>query len=187
ISFIILMLGLGWRWRNKREEQERMRAEADQRRILELENENLKYSVESQEKDIKQLAADNRLRTQIKRDMLRRIQEVSSLPSEKRMARLDKLIQELSRNVADETSVSEIQDQVEIINSAFENRLKDRIPGITAQEIRYCALLRLGMNNQQIAQLLNKSDATIRSYKYRVNKKANLEDQDALKELVESL
>ncbi|MEM8585748.1 MAG: hypothetical protein AAGF87_15835 [Bacteroidota bacterium] len=187
ISFILLLLGLGWRWRNKREEQERMRAEADRRRILELENENLKYSVESQEKDIKQLAADNRLRTQIKRDMLRRIQEVSSLPSEKRMARLDKLIQELSRNVADETSVSEIQDQVEIINSAFENRLKDRIPGITAQEIRYCALLRLGMNNQQIAQMLNKSDATIRSYKYRVNKKADLANQDALKELVESL
>ncbi|MEM6395006.1 MAG: LuxR C-terminal-related transcriptional regulator [Bacteroidota bacterium] len=186
-TFVLILLSLGWRWKKRREEQERIRAEADRLRILELENENLKYSVESQGRDIKQLAADNRLRTQLKRDMLRQIQSISSLPLEKRRARLDKLVQELSRNVEEEAAISEIQERVEIINAAFEARLKARIPGITAQEIRFCSLLKLGMSNQQIAQILNKSDITVRSYKYRLNKKANLDSQDALKELVESL
>ncbi|MEL6355943.1 MAG: LuxR C-terminal-related transcriptional regulator, partial [Bacteroidota bacterium] len=77
--------------------------------------------------------------------------------------------------------------QVETINAAFEQRLTEHIPGITAQEIRYCGLLRLGMDNQQIAKLLNKSYGTVRIYKHRISKKAGIDGKEALKKLVDSL
>ncbi|MEM6398485.1 MAG: hypothetical protein AAF741_19200 [Bacteroidota bacterium] len=188
LSFSIAGLAaFGWWWRRQRVELERKRAESDRRRILELENENLKYSLANQEKDIKRLAADNRLRTQLKRDILKQIEAVFTLPVAERDEKLRSLIRELSPTVEERAAISELQDRVETINAAFEDHLKERIPGITAQELRYCSLLRLGMNNQQIAQLLNKSDATIRIYKHRVNKKANLKGKNALQELVDQL
>lgn len=184
---VLSLFGFGWWWRRRRTEQERKRAEADQRRILELENENLKYSVAHQEKDIKRLAAENRLRAKLKRDLLQRIDQISSLASKDKEAQLDKLKRELASTVNNQESISELQNRVETINAAFEDNLRAKVPGITAQEVRYCSLVRLGMDNQQIAQLLNKSDATIRTYKHRINKKAGLEGKDALRALVERL
>ncbi|MEO0790775.1 MAG: hypothetical protein AAFY36_19075, partial [Bacteroidota bacterium] len=136
ITLLLLIFGLGWRWKRRQEEQERRRAEADRRRILELENANLKYSLESQEKDIKRLAADNRLRTQLKRDLLRQIEDIHALPSKEQDTQLGKLKRELSSTIDDQEIVSKLQDQVETINAAFEQRLTEHIPGITAQEIR---------------------------------------------------
>ena len=100
---------------------------------------------------------------------------------------MSKLKAELSTTIEDEEAYSQLQDKVDTINAAFEDQLREKIPGITAQEIRYCSLLRLGMNNQQIAQLLNKSDATIRTYKHRITKKAGLAGRNALQLLVEQL
>ncbi len=193
IALLSLALGglvlavLSYRWFRRRADRERQRAEADRRRILELENENLKYSVATRERDLKRLAADNRLRTKLKRDMLQRIEEINRLPIGERENRLGKLKAELSTTIEEQEVISQLQDQVETINAAFEDRLREKIPGITGQEIRYCSLLRLGMNNQQIAQLLNKSDATIRTYKHRITKKAGLEGRNALQLLVERL
>ncbi|WP_173021501.1 LuxR C-terminal-related transcriptional regulator [Lewinella sp. W8] len=164
--------------------RQRKRANVARQRILELENENLKFSLASQEKDIKRLAADNRLRTQLKKDILKKIESINALPAKDRGIRLDRLKRELSNTIEEQESISGLQDQIETINAAFEKRLRDRIPGISAQEVKYCSLIRLGMDNQQIAQMLNKSDATVRSYKYRINKKAGLAGKDDLRALV---
>ncbi len=170
--------------KRQRDELERKRSEMDRRRILELENNNLKFSLTSQEKDIKRLAADNRLRTQLKKDLLKKIEAINALPVTEGSLRLDKLKRELSQTIVDQESISNLQDQINTINTAFEERLRMRIPGISAQEVKYCSLLRLDMDNQQIAQVLNKSDATIRSYKYRINKKAGITGKGDLRALV---
>ncbi|MEM9835715.1 MAG: hypothetical protein AAF828_04395 [Bacteroidota bacterium] len=183
----ILLAAINYRWHRSRNERERQRAEADRQRILELENENLKYSINSRERDIKKLAADNRLRTNIKSYMLKYIDKINALPLEARPEALQKFRRELATTVENYEATSALQDQIETINTAFEDNLRGRIPGITGQEVRYCSLLRLGMTNQQIAQLLNKSDTTIRSYKYRINQKAGLQGKDALRALVERL
>ncbi|MEM9259255.1 MAG: hypothetical protein AAGA62_06375, partial [Bacteroidota bacterium] len=183
----LVLAVLGYRWYRRRTERERQRAEADRRRILELENENLKYGVATRERDLKRLAADNRLRTKLKRDILKQIEAINRLPAPEKEVRLSKLRSELTTTIEEQEAISQLQDQVEIINAAFEDRLREKISGITAQEIRYCSLLRLGMNNQQIAQLLNKSDATIRTYKHRITKKAGLAGRNALQLLVERL
>ncbi|MEM7575243.1 MAG: hypothetical protein AAF433_20215 [Bacteroidota bacterium] len=187
LTLLLLIFGLGWRWKRRQEEQERRRAEADHRRILELENTNLKYSVASQGKDIKRLVADNRLRTKLKRDLLQRIEDIHGLPSKDRDVQLGKLKRELSSTIEDQEIMSKLQDQIETINAAFEQCLTERIPGITAQEIRYCGLLRLSMDDKQIAKLLHKSYGTVRIYKHRISKKAGINGKDALKKLVDSL
>ncbi|WP_157500981.1 hypothetical protein [Lewinella sp. 4G2] len=184
---VTVLSAVAYRWNRRRNERERQRADDDRRRILELENENLKYSVATRERDIKRLAADNRLRTKLKREILQRIETINRLPVGERETQFGKLRSELSTTIEDQEMISKLQDQVETINAEFEDRLRDKIPGITAQEIRYCSLLRLGINNQSIAQLLNKSDATTRSYKYRITKKAGLGGRNALQILVDSL
>ncbi|MEM9258565.1 MAG: LuxR C-terminal-related transcriptional regulator, partial [Bacteroidota bacterium] len=184
---LLLLTGLWYRGNRRRTERERERAAADRRRILELENENLKYSVATRERDLKRLAADNRLRTKLKRDILKRLEAINRLPATEKEAHLGKLRSEFATTISEQEVISNLQDQVETINAAFEDQLRERIPGITGPEIRYCSLLRLGMNNQQIAQVLNKSDSTIRTYKQRIMQKAGVTGRNALQLLVEQL
>lgn len=185
----LLMVFAGWvlRWRNRWEQMERKRAEADQRRILELENENLKFHLTSQKKDIKRLAVDNRLRTEMKQDILQQIEKIYSKPPEQCRIDLGRLKKELSAAIAEQDAISDLQEQVDAISAAFVERLRERIPGITPQEIHYCSLIRTGMNNQQLAQSLNKSQSTIRSYKHRISKKAGVQQKDGLIKLIEAL
>ena len=116
-----------------------------------------------------------------------KIEGVFSLSLTERDEQLRKLIRDLTPKVSERETVSKLQDQVETINTEFEEKLQQRIPNITAQEIRFCSLLRLGMENQQMAQLLNRSEGAIRTYKLRVRKKAGLSGKDDLQKLLEEL
>ena len=164
-----LALFLGYYYRRTQ-----LARETERQRLLELRNENLRFSLEAKERDLERLAADNRLRTEIKRDLLRRIRQFRVESHEDVARQLTRLSNELESTVENQSNQDLLQDRVEEINSQFEAKLRDRIPDITVQEVKVCQLLKLGMNNQQIAEVLNRSDVTVRSYRYRIRKKAGL-------------
>lgn len=186
VLLLVLAGGLWVRYRNERE-RTRLHAEQRERRILELENDNLRLEVASKQRDLHRLATDNRLRSEVKRQLYDRLREALSRPDAERGKQLLQLTHELATALDDETTLTKLQQRVEDINDDFEQRLRARVPGITVAEVRLCSLLRLGMNNQEIAQTLHKSEATVRSYRYRLRKKAGVSGPGALAELVNDL
>lgn len=59
-------------------------------------------------------------------------------------------------------------------NEAFFRNLYTRHPDLTKGDIRLCSFLLMNLTNKEIATLLNRSDRTIETAKYRLSKKLNL-------------
>lgn len=62
----------------------------------------------------------------------------------------------------------------------FSLNLLEKHPNLSSQEVRTCALIRLGLDNKTIAHLLNISDEGIRKKRYRIRKKINLDHKGNL-------
>jgi len=60
------------------------------------------------------------------------------------------------------------------IHEEFYNSLIERFPELTKSEIRLCTLLRLDLNTKEIANMLDKSTASIEVYRANVRKKLGL-------------
>lgn len=60
----------------------------------------------------------------------------------------------------------------------FVDNLQSQIPNLTEDEIRFCCLLKIGLNSQQLSILLNIQSASVSHKRYRIMKKGQLENTD---------
>lgn len=60
----------------------------------------------------------------------------------------------------------------------FIDNLQNQIPNLTEDEIRFCCLLKIGLNSQQLSILLNIQSASVSHKRYRIMKKGRLENTD---------
>ena len=66
--------------------------------------------------------------------------------------------------------------------------LEKNFPGLTEEEKHFCCLLKLGLNNQQLAIFLNIQPASVDRRRYRIRKKGKLENtKTTLEEVVAML
>lgn len=66
------------------------------------------------------------------------------------------------------------------VHSDFSKRLKATYPGLTPQEMKLCAYLRLNLSPKEIAQLMYISVRGVKISHYRQRKKRELDRQDNL-------
>ena len=66
------------------------------------------------------------------------------------------------------------------VNPTFFDNLQKMSPDISHKDVKLCAYVKLGMDNKQIAQLLNISHASARTALFRLKKKLGLEQEDSL-------
>lgn len=70
----------------------------------------------------------------------------------------------------------------------FMEGLEKNFPGLTEEEKHFCCLLKLGLNNQQLAIFLNIQPASVDRRRYRIRKKGKLENtKTTLEEVVAML
>lgn len=76
---------------------------------------------------------------------------------------------------------------VEVHPNFFSN-IKKAFPELTDTEVDFCSLVKVRMENKEIASLLGITHASVISKKYRIRKKMGLQDQDnSLEEFIENL
>lgn len=92
---------------------------------------------------------------------------------------LDKKLYDLKRLIKESARIDEdwtnFQKQFDGVYAAFSRTLKEDFPQLTANEIKLCRLMKLNMNSSEIAIFLNVSPNTLRSSRYRIHKKMDLE------------
>lgn len=69
----------------------------------------------------------------------------------------------------------------------FTGALKSYLPNLTASEIRYLMLIKLGLNNKEMARALGVSDAAIRVTWSRIRKKLDEDSDETPAELIERI
>lgn len=83
-----------------------------------------------------------------------------------------------------EDNWSQFTKQFTETNPAFYASLKDNYPDLSKGELRMAALLRMNLNNKDVAHILNISDDGVKKARYRLRKKLNLQTDDSLEELI---
>ncbi len=68
----------------------------------------------------------------------------------------------------------------EQVNKDFFEKLLKKVPSLSSNDLRLSALIRLNMNIKESASVFNVEPASIKSARYRLRKKLNLNQEDDL-------
>ena len=96
---------------------------------------------------------------------------------------MENLVSELSLD----KDWGEFEIYFEQIDSDFFAKLSDKYPSLSPNEKRMCALFSLDMNNKDIATLMQKSLQSVSMAKIRIKRKLNIEANEELVKLLNSL
>lgn len=101
---------------------------------------------------------------------------------------LDKKLHDLKRLIKESARIDEdwanFQRQFDGVYANFSTKMKEKFPELTPNEIKLCRLMKLNMNSSEIAILLNVSSNTLRSARYRIHKKMDLEKGTKLQDFL---
>lgn len=75
----------------------------------------------------------------------------------------------------------------ESINKNFYTRLKQRYPDISANDLKICALIKLNLSIKEMASILNISPDSVKTARYRLRKKLQLQTEENLTEFILSV
>ncbi len=75
----------------------------------------------------------------------------------------------------------------EKVYSGFLSRLKEKLPALSAAEIRFLCLVRIQLNNKEMASMSGVSTDAIRQMRSRLKRKLNLTEEESLENLVENI
>ena len=93
--------------------------------------------------------------------------------------RINSIINGLENQLRD-NSWNEFEKIFRNIHSTFFRRLLEICPDLTPSEIKVAAFLKLNLNTKEIAAVTYKSEAGIKSTRYRLRKKLELQSDDSL-------
>lgn len=88
----------------------------------------------------------------------------------------------LSNKILTSEDWKEYRTRYERVYPGYFKKLMENMPNLTEAEQRISALIRLGLNNHEMADMLGISEGGVRKTIYRIRKKFELEDTPALKE-----
>ena len=77
--------------------------------------------------------------------------------------------------------------QFQKVHPNFFNSLLEKEPNLTSNELRMCAYIRMNMSTKEIANLLNISDRSIQTSRYRLKKKLNLDPSNDLISYIQAI
>jgi len=92
---------------------------------------------------------------------------------------IDRIISELDKSISNDNWEG-FEVRFQEVHVGFYNHLSKDFPALTPNELRLCAFLRLNMTSKEIAEITFQSTESIRTARYRLRKKLNLEHEDNL-------
>jgi len=100
---------------------------------------------------------------------------------------IKKLSHQLKLNQNNKDQWAFFSQQFEQIHPDFFNKLRQHTPNLSTRAMRLCAYGRLGMTNQEIAQILGIATNSVSKARHRLKKKMNLEKEQDLNQFLASL
>lgn len=96
----------------------------------------------------------------------------------------NRIVKSIDRDLSSGEEWDQFQNNFDQVHGNFITRLKERYPGLTPQELKFSAYIRMNLNTKEIANLLNISVRGVEIGRYRVRKKLELTRQDNLSDFL---
>lgn len=191
ISLGLILVYFYYRQRNAKQRIEslNLRMHLNEQTLLneQLAKDLLQKDLQAKEHDLTSIAIDNARRKEWNSTVLDKLSSVLDEPSEKRMEGVRKLYYQLIHQNQVQERLSITQDNHDLINKSFLNKLRESYPDLTPSEIDLCILLRLGLSGKEIAQMRNIDSESIRKAKYRLRKRMQFSTAEELHEFLVGL
>lgn len=176
---IIVIIGLYLFWRERQNlSKERLLKGELERQLL---DERLKHIT----LDAKKLVADNKMRQQFKMEFLEKLK--AHYTQKDNASSITSLITDLQSQIATESKFDQLIDSIERIDGSFSQKLQTEFPGLTRTEREICNLIRVNLSLKEITVILNLSIDSVKSYRYRIRKKIDLQQPAVLDTYIQNL
>ena len=173
LSFTVIIIGLLYFLSRSKEKSNIL-----QRENLKLEKQNLEKELEIRNKElttnVMYLVKKNEFLNQISKELLSLKDKISDDSNKQ-------LVQTLVYDIQ-HSKDTDVWDEFEIrfqkVHSGFYDKLNSKFPGLSANEKKLCAYLRLNMTTKEIAALLHRNEKSVAVARSRLRKKLNLTNTD---------
>ena len=116
---------------------------------------------------------------QISKELLEDLKSLSSHVDEKSIQTLRDIIRNIQRLDTD-PAWSEFEMRFQQIHARFYDKLTNEFPTLTTNEMRLCALIKLGMNTKEISTVTFQNIRAIEAARLRLRKKLCIEGAEDL-------
>lgn len=169
--------------RQQAEKFNRERMQLEQER-LELEVNQIKEKLKNKTIELANKAKDNEDKNRILLALKEKCDEVEKKPHlfKTRWNEMQHLLQSC---LNDEDKTFEIQ--MDELHQEFFKKLKDNFPGLSGNDLRLCAYLKIGLNSKEIADILNIQPSSSYISRSRLRKKLDLKPDEDLYDFLNKL
>ncbi len=120
-----------------------------------------------------------------KNELLQELKE--TLASEKDSDHNNPLNKIINKGLTHDKDWSDFNMHFESINKNFYTRLKTAYPDISPNDLKICALIKLNLSIKEMAAILNISPDSVKTARYRLRKKLQLNSEDNLTDFILNL
>ncbi|MFK5854956.1 MAG: transcriptional regulator [Bacteroidota bacterium] len=147
----------------------------------------LKVEISSKDNDLinfaLHLVQKNKVLKQLKTDL----NNLSARDDDELNRKLKELSIHVHQSLQINKEIEEFQHKVDIAYDDFFTKLKAKIPSLTNNEKRLCALLRLNLSTKEISSLNNISIKAVEMGRYRLRKKFDINNKQSLSEYFQNI
>ena len=152
--------------------------------ILQLKNEKIEDELKSKSQELSQMmlsALDrNELITRVKRDLTKVQEDLLATDAKQASKRLAQMQNKLAQDANTRVDWERFEQNFDIVNDSFMRKLQAKFPWISTNEKRLCVYIIMGMQNKEIAPLMNISVRGVEMLRYRLRKKMDMQREDDL-------
>jgi AraC family transcriptional regulator, chitin signaling transcriptional activator len=162
----------------------RREIEALTREAVERENEWLKEQLKNKTVELATKAKENDDKNRLLLALKEKMDEPGPGPQKDKM-RIVEMKSLLDRYMKVEDKTFEIQ--MDDLHQEFFKKMRERFPGLSGNDLRLCAYLKIGLNSKEMADLLNVQPSSLYISRSRLRRKLNLSPDEDLSTFLNNL
>ena len=114
-------------------------------------------------------------------------EDIEKVKNNDKSRSLQNIINTINLNKNDDSSWDNFRKRFEELHVNFEQEIKNKYPGVSSNELRLMALMKMNLSSKEMANILNISMDGIKKARYRLRKKLGLESIDSLEDTILAL
>ncbi len=147
--------------------------------IVKLENEKLEAEIKRKSAELSSLMLSkldkHEIVSLVSEDLKKIQKELAQGNSAAANRRLSSLNKKMSEKMIDNIDWSDFEENFNVVNDGFVEKLTTKFTWMNTQERKLCVYIRMGLQNKEIAPLLNLSVRGVEMLRYRTRKKMDFE------------
>ncbi|WP_046759166.1 helix-turn-helix transcriptional regulator [Kordia jejudonensis] len=171
----------------RKNSKQRLHITQNELQLKEVEKLKADLALANREKELKKVVIENSITEEVLNKTLDDIKQIITFENEReRQAALKSLSASLLSETTAKSSTSSLQNYLDKVNIDFKIRLDSQFSVLKPKEKELLCMMKLGLSSAEISKLLNTTLASIKSSRYRIRKKLNLDSSDDIIAFIET-